>query len=116
MASANEKTYSDYLHAAQEAEKEEMMEPSCSKTAATATTSKPTAMSFFPLQKLKGTQPTRTTAVWVAHLEEVWCWWRGVCMDSEDPDGIKGITDEFIVCLARAVKDAQWEEEWLLPL
>ena len=26
---------------------------------------------------------------------------------SEDPDGTEGTTEEFIVCLARAVKDAQ---------
>ena len=32
------------------------------------------------------------------------------CIDSEDPDGIKGITKEFIAHLARAVKDAQQEE------
>ena len=31
-ATPDEKTYSDYLHAAWEAEKEEMMEPSCSHT------------------------------------------------------------------------------------
>ena len=29
----------------------------------------------------------------------------------KDPDGIKGVTEEFIVCLARAVKDAQQEEK-----
>ena len=28
------------------------------------------AMSFFPLKKLIGTQPTKTPAVWVANLEE----------------------------------------------
>ena len=52
-ASANEKMYSDYLQTVREAEKEEVMEPSCSQTA--NSTSKPKAMSFFPLQKLKGT-------------------------------------------------------------
>ena len=55
--STNEKMYSDYLHAAPEAEKEEAMEPSCSQTV--ATTSKPLAMSFFPLWTLKGSQPTK---------------------------------------------------------
>ena len=30
---------------------------------------------------------------------------------SEDPNGIEGVTEEFIVCLARAVKDAQQEEK-----
>ena len=57
-ASTNEKTYSDYLWAAREAEKEEAMDPSHSKTS--HSTSKPKATSFFPLQKLKGTQPTKT--------------------------------------------------------
>ena len=51
-ASANEKTYSDYLCAVQEAEKEEEMEPSHSQMA--ATTIKPMATSFFSLLKLKG--------------------------------------------------------------
>ena len=46
-ASTNKKTYSDYLWAAREAEKEEAMEPSHSQTA--DNTSKPKAMSFFPL-------------------------------------------------------------------
>ena len=50
-ASANEKMYSDYLWVAQEAEKGEAMESSCNH--AVASTSKPKAMSFFPLQKLK---------------------------------------------------------------
>ena len=67
-ACTNEKAYSDYLWAAREAEKEEVIEPSCSQTA--DNTSKPKATSFFPLPLLKGTQPTRTPAVWVAHLEE----------------------------------------------
>ena len=68
-AIANEKMYSDYLCAAWKSEKEEAMESSCSQTVATATTSKPVARSFFPLWNLKGSQPTRTPAVWVAHLE-----------------------------------------------
>ena len=107
-ASANVKTYSDYLWAAREAEKEEVMEPSCSQTA--NNTSKPKAMSFFPLWKLKGTQPTRIPAVWVVHLEEE-CTNKERGAVSEDPTGIKCVTDEFIVDLARAVKDAQQEEK-----
>ena len=66
-------------------------------------------MSFFLLQKLKGTQPTRTPAVWVAHLEEEGADKGGT--ESEDPNGIEGVTEEFIVHLARAVKDAQQEEK-----
>ena len=46
-ASANEKTYSNYLQVAREAEKEEAMEPSHSQT--TNKTSKPKVTSFFPL-------------------------------------------------------------------
>ena len=46
-ASTNKKMYSDYPQAVREAEKEEVMEPSCSQTA--DSTSKPKAMSFFPL-------------------------------------------------------------------
>ena len=107
-ASANEKTYSDYLQAVRETEKEEAMEPSCSQTA--DSTSKPKVMSFFPLWKLKGTQPTKAPAIWVAHLEEE-STNKEEGAESEDPNGIKGITKEFIVHLARAVKDAQQEKK-----
>ena len=107
-ASANKKTYSDYLWAAREAEKEEVMEPSCSQTADKP--SKPKVMSFFPLQKLKGTQPTKTPAMRAVHLEE-----EGsdeeVGTKSKDPDGINSMMKEFIVCLARAVKEAQQDEK-----
>ena len=46
-ASTNERTYSYYLWAVRDAEKEEVMEPSCSQTA--NSTGKPMAMSFSPL-------------------------------------------------------------------
>ena len=32
-------------------------------------------------------------------------------VDSEDPDGIKGVTEEFMVHLVRAMKDALKEEK-----
>ena len=65
---------------------------------------KPKVTSFFPLQKLKGTQQAvKTPAVHLAHLEEE--------STSEDPNGIDGVTEEFMVHLARAVKDAQMEEK-----
>ena len=32
-------------------------------------------------------------------------------VNGEDPDGIEGTTEEFILCLARAVKDAQQMEK-----
>ena len=31
--------------------------------------------------------------------------------ESDDPNGIKGVTDEFMVQLARVVKDAQMDEK-----
>ena len=46
----------------------------------------------------------------LAHLEE-----EGTGRDEDegtnDPNGIDGITEEFMVCLARAIKDAQTEEK-----
>ena len=107
-ASTNEKTYFGYLRAAWEAEKEEAMEPSCSQT--TDKPSKPKVTSFFPFQKLKSTQLTKTSAMRVAHLEE-----EGSSEEagtkSEDPDGLDGVMEEFIVCLARAMKEAQQKEK-----
>ena len=32
-------------------------------------------------------------------------------IDSNNPDGIEGVTEEFIICLARAVKVTQWAEK-----
>ena len=58
---------------------------------------------------MKGTQPTKTPAVCLAHLEE-----EAVddeeSTESEDSDGLDGMTEEFMVHLARTVKDAQQEE------
>ena len=79
------------------------MEPSCSHNVDSP--AKPKAMSFFPLRKLKGTQPTKTPVVQLAHLEEE-APDDEEGTDSEDPDGLDGMTEEFIICLARAVKDA----------
>ena len=79
-----------------------------------ATTSKPKATGFFPLEKLKGSQPTKTPAVWVEHLEENTD--NEECTDGRDPDGTEGITEEFIVHLARAVKNTHQEEKALLSL
>ena len=68
-------------------------------------------MSFSPLQKLKGTQPARTPAVWVVHLEED-CTDKEEDTGSKDPNGIKGITEEFMMHLVRAVKDVQQERKY----
>ena len=73
-------------------------------------TSKPKVTSFFPLQKLKGTQPTKTPAVCVAHLE-VESTNKEEGTETKDPDGIEGVTKEFIVYLARGAAG-----ETLLPL
>ena len=83
-ASTNEKMYSNYLQTARETEKEETMEPSCSQTG--NNTTKPRAMGFFALQKLKGTQPVKTPAVWVVHLEEESIS-KEEDTESEDPNG-----------------------------
>ena len=84
------------------------MEPSCSQT--TDKASKPKTISFFPLQKLKGTQPTKTPAIRAVHLEEE-ASKEEVGAKSKDPDRIEGVTEEFIVCLARAVKEIQKDEK-----
>ena len=85
------------------------MEPSQSQT--TDNTAKPKVTSFFPLQKLKGTQPVvKMPAVCLAHLEEDSAE-KDEGVDSEDPDGIEGVMEEFMVCLVRAMKDAQNEEK-----
>ena len=78
------------------------------RTQTTNNPPKPQATSFFPLQKLKGNQHTpKEVAV---HLEE-----EDTRSDedegSDDSSRIEGVTKEFMVHLARAVKDAQMEEK-----
>ena len=120
-AGSQVRTYSDYLRAAQEAEKEESMElpqgpmtqatTQGPRTQATNTPPKPRATSFFPLGKLKGNQPIpKMSAMHLAHLEEEET---GGDEDQEtdDPGRIKGVMEEFMVCLARAAKDAQADEK-----
>ena len=52
------RTYSDYLRAAREAEKEDLIElPQSSRIQAADGPSKPRTTSLFPLRKLKGNQP-----------------------------------------------------------
>ena len=67
-------------------------------------------MSFFPLWKLRGSKPAITPSTWVVHLEEKSANEEG-SINGNDPDGIEGVTKEFIVHLARAVKDAQQTEK-----
>ena len=105
------RTYLDYLRATREAEKEDSIE--LSRTSRTQTTdgpSKPRTTSFFPLRKLKSSQPfPKISAVCLVQLEEEDAD-DGEDPESDDPDGIEGVTEEFIVWLARAVKDTQMDE------
>ena len=105
------RTYLDYLRAAREAEKEDSIELSrSSRTQATDGPSKPRTTSFFPLRKLKGSQPfPKKPAMCLAQLEEEDAN-DGEDPESDDPNGIEGVMEEFMVWLARAVKDAQTYE------
>ena len=105
------RTYSDYLKATREAEKEDLIElPQSSRVQTVDNTPKPRTTSFFPLRKLKGNQPLlKKPAICLAYLdkEDVD---DGKDPESDDPGGIEGVTKEFMVQLARAVKDAQADE------
>ena len=104
--------YSDYLRASREAEKEDLRELSWSSRIQTADgPSTPRTTSFFPLRKLKGNQPlSRKHTIHLAQLEEEDAD-DGEDPESDDPGGIKGVMKEFMVWLARAVKDAQADEK-----
>ena len=107
------RTYSDYLRAAREAEKEDLMELSWSFRIQTADgPSKPrTTSCFFPLRKLKGNQPlSKKPTVCLAQLEEEDTD-DSEDLESDDPGGIEWVTEEFMVWLARVVKDAQAYEK-----
>ena len=74
-------------------------------------TMKPKTTSFFPLPKLKRNQPSsKMAAVHLAHLEEESAK-REKEEEIKDPDGINGVTEEFMVHLVWALKDAQVEEK-----
>ena len=106
------RTYSDYLRAAREAEKEDSIELSQSSRIQTADgLSKPRTTSFFPLRKLKGNQSfSKKPAIRLAQLEEEDAD-DGEDPERDDPDGIEGVMEEFMIWLARAVKDAQTDEK-----
>ena len=105
-------TYSDYLRAAREAEKEDSIELSrSSRIQAADGPSKPRTTSFFPLRKLKGNQPlSKKPAIHLAQLEEEDAD-DSEDPESDDPDGIKGVMEEFMVWLARVVKDSQADKK-----
>ena len=106
------RTYSDYLRATREAKKEDTIELSWSpRVPATDGPSKLRATSFFPLRKLKGNQLYRKKpAVHLTQLEEEDTN-DGKDLESNDPNGINGVTKEFMIRLARVVKDAQADEK-----
>ena len=106
------RTYSDYLRATWEAEIEDSIELSWgSGFQTTDGLSKPRTTSFFPLRKHKGNQPpSRKPTICVAQLEEEDAD-DGKGPESDDPNGLKGVMEEFMVRLARVVKDAQTDEK-----
>ena len=109
--SLHEKTYSDYLWAEREAEKEESMElPKNPWSQMIGNTARPNATSFFPLWKLKGNQPlSKMVNVCLAHLDEESAK-RDKEVETKDPDSINGVMEQFMVHLAWAMKDAQVEK------
>ena len=75
----------------------------------------PWPTSFFPLQKPKGKQPaSKVPAMQLAHLEEEGAG-RDKVKGKDDSERINGVTGEFMVHLARAVKDTQTEEKHFYP-
>ena len=90
------RTYSDYLRATREAEKEDSIELSQKlRIQASDGPSKPRTTSFFPLRKLKGNQPfPKKPTMWLAQLEEEDAD-DGKAQESDDPDGIEGVTEEY---------------------
>ena len=111
-ASLHERTCSNYLWAAREVEKEESMKlPQNPWSQVVDNATKPKTTSFFPLQKLKGNQLVpKTATMCLLHLEEESSK-RDKEVESKDPDSIDRVTEEFMVHLMRAVKDAQVEEK-----
>ena len=62
------------------------------------------ATSFFPLRKLKGNQPfNKKPAIHLAQLEEEDAN-EGKDQGSDDPDGIEGVTEEFMVSVGQSSK------------
>ena len=104
--------YSDYLRAAREAEKEDLKELlQSSRIQAADGPLKPRTTSFFSLRKLKGNQSlSKKPAVHLTQLEEEDTD-NGEDPVSDDPGGIEGVMEEFMVHLARVVKDAQADEK-----
>ena len=92
------RTYSDYLRVTREAEKEDSIELSqSSRTQVADSPSKLRTTSFFPLRKLKANQPlSKKPTICLAHLGEEDAD-NGKDPESDNPGGIEGVTDEFLV-------------------
>ena len=92
------RTYSDYLRATREAEKEDSIELSQGSRLQTADgPSKPRTTSFFPLRKLKGNQPpSKKPTIHLAQLEEEDAD-DGNDPESDDPNGLEGVMEVFMV-------------------
>ena len=92
------RTYSDYLRATRKAEKEDLIELSqSSRFQMTDGLSKPRTTRFFPLRKLKGNQPlSKKPTICLAQLEEEDAD-DGEDPGSDDPGGIEGVMEEFMV-------------------
>ena len=90
--------YSDYLRAAREAEKEDSIKLSRSiRSQLMDGPSKPRTTSFFPLRKLKGSQPfPKGPAMRLVQLDEEDAD-DGKDPESNDPDRIEGMTEDFMV-------------------
>ena len=103
------RTYSDYLRAAWEAEKEDSMElPRVPRTQNTDNAPKPWAS---PCRNSRATSPPPK------HQQCIWHIWRKKMLGEMRTKRVmiqtelKGLKEEFMVCLARAVKDTQAEEK-----
>ena len=88
------RTYSDYIRATREAEKEDSIElPQGPRTQTADGPPKPQTTSFFPLRKVKGNLPLlKKTAMCLTHLEEEDTG-DDEDQESDDPGGIKGVTE-----------------------
>ena len=80
-----------------------------------ASTSKPWVISFFPLLKLKGSQSAMTPSAWVVHLEEENTN-KEECINSEDPDGIKGCNQRVHCMPCQSCEGCSADGEALLSL
>ena len=92
------RTYSDYLRATREAEKEDSIELSRGSRFQSANgLSKPRTTSFFSLRKLKGNQPlSKKSTICLAQLEEEDAD-NNDDPESDDPNGLEGVMEEFMV-------------------